>query len=74
VAEQGVQTLVAVGELARGYLDGAAGVPVTRWCADATAAVAIAEEVVEPGDCVLVKASRALGLEAVAEALAAVRA
>ena len=74
VAEQGVQTLVAVGELARGYLDGAAGVPVTRWCADATAAVAIAEEVVEPGDCVLVKASRALGLELVAEGLAAVRA
>src|SRR5207253_1041354 len=70
VAEQGVQTLVAVGELARGYLDGAAGVPVTRWCADATAAVAIAEEVVEPGDCVLVKASRALGLELGAEGLA----
>jgi UDP-N-acetylmuramyl pentapeptide synthase len=32
------------------------------------------DEVVEPGDCVLVKASRALGLEVVAEALAAVRA
>jgi UDP-N-acetylmuramyl pentapeptide synthase len=32
------------------------------------------DEVVEPGDCVLVKASRAVGLEVVAEALAAVRA
>jgi UDP-N-acetylmuramoyl-tripeptide--D-alanyl-D-alanine ligase len=73
-ARHGVEALVAVGELARGYLDGAVGVPVARWAPDAAAAVATAEEVVEPGDCVLVKASRALGLEVVAEALAAVRA
>ena len=73
-ARVGVEALVAVGELARGYLEGAQGVPVTRWVADASAAVAAAEEVVEPGDCVLVKASRAIGLELVAEALAAVRA
>jgi len=45
-----------------------------RWVADASAAVQAADEVVEPGDCVLVKASRAVGLEVVAEALAAVRA
>ncbi len=70
----GVEALVAVGELARSYLDGATGVPVARWVADASAAVQAAEEVVEPGDCVLVKASRAVGLEVVAEALAAVRA
>jgi len=70
----GVEALVAVGELARSYLDGATGVPVTRWVADASAAVQAADEVVEPGDCVLVKASRAVGLEVVAEALAAVRA
>ena len=70
----GVEALVAVGELARGYLDGATGVPVTRWVADAAAAVQAAEEVVGPGDCVLVKASRAVGLEVVAETLAAVRA
>ncbi len=70
----GVQALVAVGELARSYLDGATGVPVTRWVADASAAVQAADEVIEPGDCVLVKASRAVGLEVVAEALAAVRA
>jgi UDP-N-acetylmuramoyl-tripeptide--D-alanyl-D-alanine ligase len=70
----GVEALVAVGELARGYLDGAAGIPVTRWAADAAAAIPAAEDVVEPGDCVLVKASRAVGLEVVAEALAAVRA
>jgi len=70
----GVQALVAVGELARSYLDGATGVPVARWVADASAAVQAADEVIEPGDCVLVKASRAVGLEVVAEALAAVRA
>ena len=69
----GLGALVAVGELARGYLEGAAGIPVTRWVADAPAAIRAAEEVVEAGDCVLVKASRAVGLEVVAEALAAVR-
>ena len=73
-AHDGVHALVAVGELAREYLEGAAGVPVTRWYPDAAAAAAAVDEVVEPGDCVLVKASRALGLEVVAEALAAVRA
>ena len=67
-----MQALVAVGELARCYLDGAAGIAVTRWAADVPAAAAAAREVVEPGDCVLVKASRAVGLEPVAEALAAV--
>jgi UDP-N-acetylmuramoyl-tripeptide--D-alanyl-D-alanine ligase len=71
---RGVAALVAVGELARGYLDGASGVSVMRWAPDATSAVAVVDEVVQPGDCVLVKASRAVGLELVAEALAAVRA
>jgi UDP-N-acetylmuramoyl-tripeptide--D-alanyl-D-alanine ligase len=70
----GVAALVAVGELARGYLDGASGVPITRWAPHAESAVAVVEEVVKPGDCVLVKASRAVGLERVAEALAAVSA
>ena len=71
---QGVVALVAVGELARGYLDGASGIPVTRWAANAAGAVTAVEEVVQPGDCVLVKASRSVGLERVAEALAAVSA
>jgi UDP-N-acetylmuramoyl-tripeptide--D-alanyl-D-alanine ligase len=71
---QGVVALVAVGELARGYLDGASGIPVTRWAPDAAGAVTAVEEVVQPGDCVLVKASRSVGLERVAEALAAVSA
>jgi UDP-N-acetylmuramoyl-tripeptide--D-alanyl-D-alanine ligase len=73
-ARLGVEALIAAGELARSYIDGAGGVPVARWVPDAAAAVAAAEEVVEPGDCVLVKASRAVGLEVVAEALASVRA
>jgi UDP-N-acetylmuramoyl-tripeptide--D-alanyl-D-alanine ligase len=74
VARHGVEALVAVGELARGYLEGATGVPVTSWALDAAAAAAEAGRVVQPGDCVLVKASRVVGLEQVAEALAAVRA
>ena len=71
-AKHGVDALLAVGELARGYLGG--GVPVTSWAPDAETAVAEAAGLVQPGDIVLVKASRALGLERVAEALAAVSA
>jgi UDP-N-acetylmuramyl pentapeptide synthase len=37
--------------------------------ADATEAAALLEQLVLPGDTVLVKASRGVGLEAVAEAL-----
>ena len=37
----------------------------------AESAVAVVERIVEPGDCVLVKASRSVGLERVAEALTA---
>jgi UDP-N-acetylmuramoyl-tripeptide--D-alanyl-D-alanine ligase len=74
VARHGVEALLGVGELARGYLEGASGVPLTRWAPDAEAAAAEATRLVEPGDCVLVKASRAVGLERVADALAAVSA
>src|SRR5581483_9243614 len=49
-----VAIVIGVGELARGY--------------DAEA-VAIARELVRPGDAVLVKGSRSVGLEVVAEAL-----
>jgi UDP-N-acetylmuramoyl-tripeptide--D-alanyl-D-alanine ligase len=68
-ARHGIEALLAVGELSRGYLDGAAGVAVTRWAPDADAATAEARALVEPGDCVLVKASRAMGLERVADAV-----
>jgi UDP-N-acetylmuramoyl-tripeptide--D-alanyl-D-alanine ligase len=70
-AELGVQELLAVGPLARGYLEGAAGVPA-RWVPNVHEALRELDEVVRPGDCVLVKGSRAIGLEAVADALAAV--
>jgi UDP-N-acetylmuramoyl-tripeptide--D-alanyl-D-alanine ligase len=72
-AELGVAELLAVGELARGYVDGAAGVP-SHWTPNVHEALRRLDEVVRPGDVVLVKGSRAMGLEAVAEALAAVKA
>jgi UDP-N-acetylmuramoyl-tripeptide--D-alanyl-D-alanine ligase len=64
VAQLGVDVLVAIGEHARGYLE--PGVPEMRWLPDPTGA----EEAVRPGDAVLVKASRAVGLEGVVERLA----
>ena len=67
-AELGVAELVAVGELARGYVEGAEGVPA-HWAATAEEAVELVRTVLRPGDAVLVKASRAVGLEAVAENL-----
>src|SRR5262249_49038958 len=65
-AALGVDELLAVGELARGYLDG--GVP-GRWGPNVHQAVRELPEGVRPGDAGLVKASRAVGLEAVATAL-----
>jgi len=65
-AELGIDELLAVGELARGYLE--AGVP-GRWTPNVHEALRELDEVVRPGDAVLVKASRAVGLELVAEAL-----
>jgi UDP-N-acetylmuramoyl-tripeptide--D-alanyl-D-alanine ligase len=72
-AELGVDVLVAIGPLARGYLEGAEGVEA-RWAPSLDEGLAAVREVVEPGDCVLVKASRAMGLEAVVDALAGVTA
>jgi UDP-N-acetylmuramoyl-tripeptide--D-alanyl-D-alanine ligase len=63
----GVDVVIGVGELARSY-------EPTVWCNDAAAAVEVAGELVRRGDCILVKASRAAGLETVAEALSAVHA
>jgi UDP-N-acetylmuramoyl-tripeptide--D-alanyl-D-alanine ligase len=57
----GVDVVMAVGPLSRGY----GGV----WYADAGAAVNGMASVLRPGDAVLVKASRAAGLEAIVEAL-----
>ena len=63
--ELGVDVVVGVGELARSY-------EPDVWSPDASDAAALVRTLVEPGDAVLVKASRAAGLEIVAEALAGV--
>jgi UDP-N-acetylmuramoyl-tripeptide--D-alanyl-D-alanine ligase len=66
VQSLGIDVVLAVGELARDY-----GGEFAR---NADEAVEKAGEIVQPGDVVLVKGSRAIGLEVVAEALTAVRA
>ena len=58
-----VDIVIGVGELARGYHP-------THWAASAAEALGLAREIVRPGDAILVKGSRAIGLETVAEALA----
>jgi UDP-N-acetylmuramoyl-tripeptide--D-alanyl-D-alanine ligase len=70
-AAAGIDALLAIGPLATGYLDGAAGrVPGTRHVETLDQALAALQEFLQPGDAVLVKGARALGLEAVAETLA----
>lgn len=73
-AHAGVEVLVAVGELARGYLDGAEPVPTRLWAPSAAEAVSVLRAILAPGDCVLLKGSRSMGLETIAEALAGVAA
>jgi len=70
-AAENADVVVAVGELARNYLG--AGAAEERHAASVGDAVAVVEEVVRPGDVVLVKASRSVGLERVAEALTAAK-
>ena len=72
LAAENADVVVAVGELARSYLG--AGAPEERHAATVDDAIAILDEVLRPGDVVLVKASRSVGLERVAEALAAAKA
>jgi UDP-N-acetylmuramoyl-tripeptide--D-alanyl-D-alanine ligase len=72
-AQVGVDLLVAVGPLARSYVEGRTELPAVRHLEDKEEAVAALDELVRPGDCVLVKASRSMGLETLAEALAGAR-
>jgi UDP-N-acetylmuramoyl-tripeptide--D-alanyl-D-alanine ligase len=65
----GVQLLIAVGPRSEAMLDRYDG--EAHAVPDAAAAAQLARELVQPGDVVLVKASRGVGLEVVAEALAA---
>ena len=64
VQDVGVDLLISVGAQARVYGG--------RRVEDADAAIALLRDVLEPGDCVLVKGARVLGLERVAESLAGV--
>jgi UDP-N-acetylmuramoyl-tripeptide--D-alanyl-D-alanine ligase len=70
-AGAGIDALLAIGPLARGYIEGAAGrIASTRHAETLDEGLAALHEFLEPGDAVLVKGARALGLEAVAETLA----
>ena len=70
-ADAGVDVLVAIGPLARGYVEGAGD---GAWAETVEEGIRELESLLQSGDCVLVKASRAMGMEAVAEALTAVKA
>jgi UDP-N-acetylmuramoyl-tripeptide--D-alanyl-D-alanine ligase len=68
----GVDVLLAVGPLAKSYLEGARGVPSTRWAPTVDQALAALRLLLQPGDFVLVKGSRSMGLEAIGDAVAVV--
>lgn len=74
-AAESADTIVAVGDLARGIVGGAvaAGLPPEQavTCPDAEAAVAVLKEILRGDEVVLVKASRGMHLEKVVEALCA---
>src|SRR5438067_1417522 len=69
-AELGVDVLIGVGAGGRVIIDAARG-PQVHAATDAADALRVLVELVAPGDAVLVKASRAVGLEMVAAGLLA---
>jgi UDP-N-acetylmuramoyl-tripeptide--D-alanyl-D-alanine ligase len=71
-ARAGVDVLLVVGSLGAGYLEGASGIADRRSAGDIEGAIGELRALLRPGDCVLVKGSRSVGLEAVAEALLSV--
>ena len=62
---ESIDVVLGVGELARRYVP-------DEWAATAAEATATAVDLVHPGDAILVKGSRSVGLEIVVEALTAV--
>jgi UDP-N-acetylmuramoyl-tripeptide--D-alanyl-D-alanine ligase len=60
----GVGPILGVGELARDYAPDA-------WAPDVEAAAPLAERMIEPGDAALIKGSRSVGLESIADRLRA---
>ena len=70
-AALGYRVVVAVGEPARGYLDGAGEGVERHLVADRAELVDFLAGIVRPDDRVLVKASRSAGLEAIAAGIAA---
>lgn len=70
-ANAGVQLLVVVGSTATSLADGAraAGLSAVAVCPDTRAALDVLETVLQPGDAVLVKASRAAHFETLVEGL-----
>jgi UDP-N-acetylmuramyl pentapeptide synthase len=71
VAAEGIDLLIASGELARSLARGArdAGMKSVQAVADAPAAATALLKTVRPGDVVLVKGSRGMRLERVVQAL-----
>ena len=68
-AGAGVDAILAVGAQAGAYLEGYGQAGETRLAANAQEAASVAEGLLAPGDVVLVKGSRSVGLERVAEEL-----
>ncbi len=68
----GVDVVIGVGPLARGYLD--RRIPETRWVETVPEAVDALRALLLDGDAVLVKGSRAMRMERIAEALSLVNA
>lgn len=73
-AASGIDRVVVVGDSARAIVDGANEADPddrrARFAADADQALVLLRDILRPGDVVLVKASRATGLERLASALA----
>jgi UDP-N-acetylmuramoyl-tripeptide--D-alanyl-D-alanine ligase len=68
-AARGVKAVMAVGASASGYIEGYGGAGDTSHVPDAGEAAALIHRRIEPGDVVLVKGSRSVGLEVVAASL-----